>query len=55
MGKAASSFYHPQALLVDVFMDETSRAGCYATWDALSRFLDKDESCGVDMVGFLKV
>jgi len=54
VGKIASSFYHPQALLTDYFMDETARAGAYSMWDALSRFVNKDESCQVDMVGFLK-
>mmetsp|Transcript_28146 Transcript_28146/g.36401 ORF Transcript_28146/g.36401 Transcript_28146/m.36401 type:complete len:870 (+) Transcript_28146:28-2637(+) len=54
VGKCASSFYHPQALLTDYFQDETARSGAYAIWDALSRFVDKDESCQVDMVGFLK-
>jgi hypothetical protein len=54
IGKCASSFYHPQARLTDYFQDETARAGAYAIWDALSRFVDKDEGCNVDMVGFLK-
>eukprot|EP00613_Pedinella_sp_CCMP2098_P050837 CAMPEP_0171825626 /NCGR_PEP_ID=MMETSP0992-20121227/5639_1 /TAXON_ID=483369 /ORGANISM="non described non described, Strain CCMP2098" /LENGTH=1435 /DNA_ID=CAMNT_0012440573 /DNA_START=137 /DNA_END=4444 /DNA_ORIENTATION=- len=54
VGKVASSFYHPQALLTDFFMDETARSGAYAIWDALSRFVNKDEACQVDMVGFLK-
>jgi hypothetical protein len=54
VGKCASSFYHPQALLTDYFQDETARSGAYAIWDALSRFVDKDEGCQVDMVGFLK-
>lgn len=54
VGKIASSFYHPQALLTDFFMDETARSGAYALWDALSRLVDKDESCEVDMVGFMK-
>ena len=54
LGKLSASFLHENAVLVDYMQDETCRAGCYAMWDALARFMHVPVGNLEDTIGFCK-